>query len=277
MYDAWRNEIIKCRALTEAIIDFGEDEGIEVELYNDGNCAAFRLSDAVQNRVRNLLMAIGSHLKSSLRGSLLQTGIKTVLLGAPNAGKSSLINILAQRPASIVSPEPGTTRDVVEVLLDIGGFPCIISDTAGLRDGNSIDQVEQEGVIRAKSRAETSDLRILVVDATRRTSEALREILPYCSSEDEAVSTILVLNKIDLFPRDPSILQTQFSRESGIPESHVFPISCLSRYGVENLASGISQLLSTMTGSKDNVLATTERHRTLLAESQAHLQSFQGT
>ena len=70
-------------------------------------------------------------LTSSMKGSLLQTGIRTVLLGAPNAGKSSLLNILAQRPASIVSPEPGTTRDVVEVLLDIAGFPCVVGDTAG--------------------------------------------------------------------------------------------------------------------------------------------------
>jgi tRNA modification GTPase len=235
------------------------------------------LSDVVCTRVRSLLHAIGSHLKSSLRGSLLQTGIKTVLLGAPNAGKSSLINILAQRSASIVSPEPGTTRDIVDVLLDIGGFPCIISDTAGLREGNSIGQVEQEGVIRAKSRAETSDLRILVVDATRRTSQALQELLPYCCPQNESVSTILVLNKIDLVPHDPSLLQTHFSRESGIPERYVFPISCLSRDGVANLASGISQLLSTMTGSKDNVLATNERQRTLLTKSQAHLQSFQGS
>jgi tRNA modification GTPase len=175
-----------------------------------------------------------------------------------------------------VSPEPGTTRDVVDVLLDIGGFPCIISDTAGLREGNSIGQIEQEGVIRAKRRAETSDLRILVVDATRHTSQALHELLPYCCPQDESVSTILVVNKIDLVPHDSSLLQRQFSRESGIPERFVFPISCLSKDGVANLASGLSQLLSNMTGSKDNVLATNERQRTLLAESQAHLQSFRG-
>ena len=223
------------------------------------------------------MTAIESHLKSSIRGSLLQTGIKTVLLGAPNAGKSSLINILAQRPASIVSPEPGTTRDVVEVLLDIGGFPCIVGDTAGLREGPSIGEVEREGVVRAKARAETSDLRILVVDASRGILEALREVLPYCSSQDESVSSVLVLNKIDLVESDPPHLQRECSRVTGIPEQFIFPTSCLSKDGIAHLASGISGILSTMTGARENVLATNERQRTLLTESRTHLQSFLGT
>lgn len=136
LYDGWRKDIIKCRAFTEAIIDFGEDEGIEDEIYDDGNSKLPQVETYVVHRqVLALLQAIQEHLSSSMKGSLIQNGIRTVLLGAPNAGKSSLLNILAQRPASIVSPEPGTTRDVVEVLLDIAGFPCIVGDTAGLERG----------------------------------------------------------------------------------------------------------------------------------------------
>jgi tRNA modification GTPase len=238
--------------------------------------SALSYPDVVHNRVRDLVSAIRLHLESSLRGSLLQTGIKTVLLGAPNVGKSSLINILAQRPASIVSPQPGTTRDVVEVLLDIGGFPCLVGDTAGLREGESVGGIEQEGVVRAKARADTSDLRILVVDVTRGNLEALHEILPYCRSRDEAVATILVLNKIDLIQSDSAFLVSAFSCASGIPEHFIFPISCLAKIGIADLASGIVRILSAMTGARDNVLATNERQRTLLKESQDHLQSFLG-
>src|SRR5579864_195928 len=137
------------------------------------------LTSLVYKRAQELLRAIESHLTSSVKGSLLQTGIRTVLLGAPNAGKSSLLNVLAQKPASIVSPEPGTTRDIVEALVDIAGFPCVVGDTAGLRQGESIGTIEQEGVSRAKKRAESSDLRILVVDASLDTETALREVGSY--------------------------------------------------------------------------------------------------
>lgn len=162
----------------------------------------------------------------------------------------------------------------MDVLLDIGGFPCIVSDTAGLRGGESIGAVEQEGVARAKARAQSSDLKILVVDVSRGILEALHQVLPYCSSQDEVVSTVLVLNKIDLVESNPVHLQTEFSRVSGIPEQFVFPISCLSKDGIANLASGFTGILSAMTGAKDSVLATNERQRSLLTESQTHLKSF---
>src|SRR5277367_2053230 len=161
--------------MSEAIIDFGEDEGIEDEIYNDSTYLG-DYADSVRQRVQDLLEAIQSHLTSSMKGSLLQTGIRTVLLGAANAGKSSLLNLLAQRPASIVSPEPGTTRDVVEVLLDIAGFPCVVGDTAGLRDGETVGGIEREGVLRAKNRAASSDLRILVVDASLGVEGGLQEV-----------------------------------------------------------------------------------------------------
>lgn len=270
--------MIKCRALTEAIIDFGEDEGIEEEIYEDGkpSIPAFR-TYLVHNRVRNLLEAIQLHLASSMKGSLLQTGIRTVLLGAPNAGKSSLLNILAQRPASIVSPEPGTTRDVVEVLLDIAGFPCVVGDTAGLRDGDSVGGIEREGVLRAKRRAESSDLRILVVDASLDVENALHEVQSYYKSEIENVATVLIINKVDLMDSPDEDIRSRYSLATGLSKESIFPLSCLTKEGITEFGSGMTKILENMTGSGENVLATNERQRRLLSECVSHLQAFLGT
>jgi tRNA modification GTPase len=253
----------------------------------------------VHTRVRSLVSSIQSHLTTSLKGSLLQTGIRTVLLGPPNAGKSSLLNLLAQRPASIVSAEPGTTRDVVEVLLDISGFPCVVGDTAGLREGDNVGAVEVEGVRRAKRRAEESDLRILVVDLTSGVDESLREVKPYLttsttstdtttstntspssnttttsSTADSDVLTVLVLNKLDLHPSPPSNLITLYSSATALPPHHIFPISCLITQGLESFAQGMSTLLQSMTLSQENILATNERQRKLLYECRENLNTF---
>ena len=220
----------------------------------------------------DLVQAIQLHLTSSMKGSLLQTGIRTVLLGAPNAGKSSLLNILAQRPASIVSPEPGTTRDVVEVLLDIAGFPCVVGDTAGLRDGETIGEIEREGVLRAKNRAASSDLRILVVDASVGIEGGLQEVNSYLKSDDD-VSTVLVLNKVDLV-EETEDLRGHYSSATGLSKESIFPVSCLTRDGVDDFGSGMTKLLQNMTGSRENILATNERQRRLLSECISHLQAF---
>jgi tRNA modification GTPase len=231
---------------------------------------------SVHSRVGNLLEAIQSHLASSMKGSLLQTGIRTTLLGAPNAGKSSLLNILAQRPASIVSPEPGTTRDVVEVLLDIAGFPCVVGDTAGLRDGDSVGGIEWEGVLRARRRAETSDLRILVVDASLGPKNALHEVQSYYNPDNKHVSTVLVLNKVDLMDTESADIRLRYSGVTGLSEDAIFPISCLTKEGIAKFGSGIAKILENMTGSRENVLATNERQRRLLSECISHLQAFLG-
>ena len=261
--------------MAEAIIDFGEDEGIEDEIYNDGTPNLVGCADMVRKRVQDLVQTIQSHLTSSMKGSLLQTGIRTVLLGAPNAGKSSLLNILAQRPASIVSPEPGTTRDVVEVLLDIAGFPCIVGDTAGLRDGETVGGIEREGVLRAKHRAASSDLRILVVDANLDVQGSLQEVESYLKLHDN-VSTVLTLNKVDLV-KEHGNLKEQYCSATGLPIESIFPVSCLTRDGIDEFGSGMAKILQNMTGSRENILATNERQRRLLSECISHLQAFLGT
>ena len=205
----------------------------------------------------------------------MQTGIRTVLLGAPNAGKSSFLNILAQRPASIVSPEPGTTRDIVEVMLDIAGFPCIVGDTAGLREGADVGAVEQEGVLRAKKRAESSNLRILIVDATLGVAKALDEVGSYVTVGDENAITVLVLNKIDLTNWNDNVKE-EYARATGLGIDSIFPVSCLTKQGIDKFGDGIAKLLQHVTGSVENVLVTNERQRQLLSECIQYLKTFIG-
>ncbi|XP_068021164.1 tRNA modification GTPase GTPBP3, mitochondrial isoform X2 [Melanerpes formicivorus] len=139
LYQHWSETLTQALAHLEAYIDFSEDDNVEEEVLSQ-----------VDATVRALEKEIGAHLQDGRRGELLRGGVHAVIAGPPNVGKSSLLNLLCQRPAAIVSPVAGTTRDVVEVALDIGGYPLVLSDTAGLRDAT--DPVEQEGVSRARDR-----------------------------------------------------------------------------------------------------------------------------
>ena len=171
MYETWRARLIHAAAWIEAGIDFADEE-----IPPDA-------AETSRAGLRSLLGEIQAHLNDGRRGELLREGLHVAIVGSPNAGKSSLLNALAQRDVAIVSDIPGTTRDVIEVRLDLGGYPVILADTAGLRD--SEDRIEQEGVRRARARAETADLRILVLDG----ATPLRPAVP---------ADIVVWNKADL-------------------------------------------------------------------------------
>ncbi|KAK5828755.1 hypothetical protein F5H01DRAFT_328826 [Linnemannia elongata] len=153
LYETWRTQLIKSMALIEALIDFGEDENIEDDVY-----------DNVVAKVKTLCRDIRKHTDDDRCGEILRDGIHVTILGPPNAGKSSFLNIITKRQAAIVSPIPGTTRDVVEVSLDIGGYPILIGDTAGLR--SSQDEIEMEGVRRAQDRIRLADINIAILPVT---------------------------------------------------------------------------------------------------------------
>eukprot|EP00904_Undaria_pinnatifida_P007967 jgi/Undpi1/42/HiC_scaffold_1.g00042.m1 len=155
-YEAWRDQLKGCLAHAEAVIDFGDDEE------DVGGDAAFA---AVMPRVSNLAAEIEAHLRDGGRGEIVRSGVKVAIVGPPNAGKSSLLNLLAARPAAIVSPVAGTTRDVVEVQMDIAGLPVTLSDTAGLREATE-DEVEREGMRRARFAVDNAHLGIFVVDGS---------------------------------------------------------------------------------------------------------------
>ncbi|XP_072038068.1 tRNA modification GTPase GTPBP3, mitochondrial-like [Amphiura filiformis] len=152
MYADWRNRLLRTLAHVEAYIDFSEDENIEEGVL-----------EQAQDEANVLLKEIQSHLADNRRGERLRNGVHVAILGKPNVGKSSLLNAICQRPAAIVSPLAGTTRDVVESAVNIGGYPVVLSDTAGLR--KSEDVVEREGVRRARQRAREADIKVIMLNA----------------------------------------------------------------------------------------------------------------
>jgi tRNA modification GTPase len=144
-YESWRDRIIQARGLIEAELDFSDEEGV---------------AGAWSARGKEGARAIAAELRAALtdlkRGQRIREGASVVIAGAVNAGKSSLINAIARRDVAIVSPEPGTTRDLIEIAADLAGFRVTLVDTAGFRETEGA--VEREGMRRARNRAEEADL-----------------------------------------------------------------------------------------------------------------------
>jgi len=177
IYRSWSARLLRVLAHLEAAIDFPDED----------------LSPAIEAEVaaetRSLAAEIAEHLADGRRGERLRDGIAIAIVGPPNAGKSSLLNRLTRREVAITSPIAGTTRDVIEVALDLAGYPVVLADTAGLRD--SADAIEQEGLRRALARAEAAELRLFVFDARNPQDAAGAAAWP-------GPDTLPVANKIDL-------------------------------------------------------------------------------
>jgi len=177
-YDAWREILIDALAVLEAAVDF-PDEDLPEDV-------AARARPALER----LLAELDGALLDQARGQRVREGFRVALIGAPNAGKSSLLNALAGRDAAIVTPTPGTTRDVIEVPLVLAGYRVLLADTAGVRDTDH--DIEAEGVRRARAWAEAADLRLWVVDASA-SDGAWRFAEDLVQADD-----MLILNKADL-------------------------------------------------------------------------------
>lgn len=177
LVEDWRQALILCLAHLEAAIDFIEDD-LPDDLIAD-----------LRPRVEALAAVISAHLSQARAGERLREGLTVVILGAPNAGKSSLLNRLAGREAAIVSSIAGTTRDPIEVHLDLDGLPVVLVDTAGLRE--AADEIEREGIRRAEARAARADLKLLLLDATAPETHG-----PMSGRFDS--DTLLIINKADL-------------------------------------------------------------------------------
>ncbi|EPY88466.1 tRNA modification GTPase GTPBP3, mitochondrial isoform V [Camelus ferus] len=236
-------------AHVEAYIDFGEDDNLEEGVL-----------DQATREVRELEVALGAHLRDARRGQRLRSGAHVVIAGPPNAGKSSLMNLLSRKPVSIVSPEPGTTRDVLETPVDLAGFPTLLSDTAGLREG--VGPVEQEGVRRAQNRLEQADLILAVLDASDLASPSSCNFLDAVviptgarSPSPSGQRLLLVLNKSDLLPSngpDPN---------PDLPP-HLL-LSCLTGQGLDDLLEALKKELAILCGdpSTGPPLLTRARHQ----------------
>lgn len=244
VYEGWRGKLIEAAALIEAEIDFPDED----------------LPGALAQRAGPILQALADdmarHLDDAHRGERIRDGFRIAIIGPPNAGKSSLLNALAQREAAIVSDIPGTTRDVVEVRLVLAGFPVWIADTAGLRE--AADAIEAEGVRRALARAEEADLRIGVVEAGTEPPASLSAALE--------PSDLIVRSKADLGAPAPPPASTALAGEAP-----ALRVSATTGEGLHELQVLITSRVTEALGREEAPVLTRARHRRLVEEARAAL------
>jgi tRNA modification GTPase len=235
IYNGWAAQLKKLLAHQEADIEFPDDDMPE------------GIAEQLRPEIETLLQDIRTHLNDGRRGERLRNGILIAIVGAPNAGKSSLLNALAGREAAIVSSTAGTTRDVIEVHLDLGGYPVILADTAGLRDAEN--SIEAEGIARARKIASDADLKLVLFDGT----------LPHDSETVQMVddSSIVVLTKADKIT---------------VPQSNTLSISSTTGAGFEALLKTLTERVAAAFGSKSQPSLTRARHRLALEETVATLE-----
>lgn len=230
LYEQWRRGLIRCLAHVEAYIDFAEDENIESDTLT-----------SVEKELNLLQNEVEMHLNDGRRGEMLRHGVRTVIIGAPNVGKSSFMNKICRKPISIVTDIAGTTRDVIERTFNISGYPIVLADTAGLRK-DATDIVELEGISRTRKCVESADFVVVVMNAIDVINSAsvaeykvkyLKSIgLNEMDMKDKNV--IFVINKVDL-------LNELDLRKLGDP-SIVF-VSCKEDTGISDAVSNITQHL----------------------------------
>jgi tRNA modification GTPase len=275
LYDGWRSELIRLRAHLEADIEFPDEDIGDPVTPLSGQIAALGVS-------------VAEHLADARRGERLRGGLTIVVVGAPNVGKSSLVNALAQRDVAIVSPEAGTTRDTIEAHLDLGGYPVILIDTAGLRETTGL--VESEGVRRARARAEAAELVLALFAADAEPDEETLALL-----DDRAVA---VRSKSDLVhePPRPNPLPKGAKGSSGASEDsspqrgeggadrdsggtvrglQAIPISTKTNQGVEALLQTLTTRVATLLADRGPPPPTRARHREALTRCLDALDSAQ--
>jgi tRNA modification GTPase len=296
-YETWRQQLLYVRGELEAIIDFSEDQDFDV--------SNMELLKNIEVQIRSMVASIESHKEASRRGELLRKGIRISMLGPPNVGKSSLLNQIVGREASIVSTEAGTTRDIVEVSLDIDGYLCIFADTAGLRSwaGDNqrqfanvhIGKVEEEGIRRAKAKAAESDIIILLASVEPSVAGQEWEIrydIEALQIASQSQKLFIVVNKADVISEDAlKVLIDNFKttlppRITGsTPDCSITPISCRHARrrssesqdpgNVKRLVSSLVESFKEMTIFEDEaLLGVTERQRQLLENCREHCHNY---
>ncbi len=236
--DGWRETLLNARSMIEAELDFSDEEDIPGAV-----------SDVIWPKLRALKVDIERHLSKADHGERLRNGLTVVLAGHPNAGKSSLLNWFAKRDVAIVTEEAGTTRDLLELHLDIEGYPVTMIDTAGLRKSDNI--VEREGIRRALEKSENADLLIEVVDGTRPEERV---------ALNSSARRIVLFNKLD---RIESVPFHANSKESD--KESAFSASVKTGSGMDIFYDSFVKQIESLFDGAEDVLITRERHRNYLA------------
>jgi tRNA modification GTPase len=242
IYESWRQRLLEALSHTEAAIDFS-DEDLPEEIEN----AAFLEITALEQEIAN-------HLMDNRRGERLRDGALITIIGPPNAGKSSLLNLLAKRDAAIVSETAGTTRDIIEAHLSLGEYPVTIADTAGLND--SVNPIEMEGIRRAYQKAKNADLKLAVFDLKNwpNVDQGTFDLVD--------ADTLIVVNKCDQgSPKPPFFLK-------GNP---IFLVSVLTGTGIDVLVEAIIERVSGLMQVGSSPPLTRIRHRKSLEDCSAAL------
>ena len=248
LYHGWSRDLKHALAQMEAYLDF-PDEEIPNDVYA-------RLCDSVQA----VQSAIQRHLADRNRGELLRAGLYAAIIGPPNAGKSSLLNALAKRDIAIVSHIAGTTRDVIEISLDINGYPMTLADTAGIRD--TADSIEIEGIKRTRRAADAADIKIMVLDVLDQKSFYSSEVKNLIDQ-----NTIVVWNKSDLAPDTqdlPPLPQAQAT----------IMLSTKTGYNLAPFLELLGGVCAARMGVGDDPQITRIRHRAAVIEAEAAITRF---
>lgn len=246
LYENWRQSLIQVLAYVEATLDFPDEDDVPV-----------RVSEELRATLRQVLGEISDHLDDNRQGERLRSGVRVVIAGPPNVGKSSLLNCLAQRDAAIVSSQAGTTRDIIEVHLNLGGMPVILVDTAGIHE--SADDIEKQGIARAQAQSKQADilLWLCAMDDKRFQGANLADL----ELVDAGVEPVLIFTKADL---------DQGGHDAGDRQA-TCSISVKTGEGIETLLDYLTGQAQALIGTGHEAVLTRSRHRQALVECCGHL------
>ena len=244
-----RNKLLEIIAHIEATVDYPEDDLEEVT------------SEKTEVDVKVVIDEVNKLIESAEAGKIIRDGLSTVIVGKPNVGKSSLLNVLTRGNRAIVTDIPGTTRDIIEEYISLDGIPIRIIDTAGIRETE--DVVEKIGVERSKEKIEEADLVILMLDASREIAEEDIEIIKYIKNK----KYIVLLNKQDL----PNAINKSDLEE--LNQEYIIPISTKDELGIDEIKNAIKELFFKGKINSSEVMVTNIRHKEALYRAKECLES----
>ena len=247
VYEEWRGRLLRVLARVEAAVDFVDEDGVAETALAD-------VSIGIVDLAKNMSEA----LAQAERANAVREGIKIVLAGAPNTGKSSLLNALARREAAIVSPIPGTTRDVIEVAMEIEGMAVILTDTAGLR-GETTDEIERMGIARSRQELRQADIVVWVSSPDIAGSAAVAEGVH---------ASAMVVNKCDLLTKESGLLRNE--------SPGTIEVSSRSGEGIADVIARLGELIRGKYGQTEGAVVVRNRQRQAIAESIRHLNDSLG-